>query len=135
MSSATSQFYDAVTGHSIGTCGWVVENHPAAAAQPTVTQAAGGDPVRNVCRSLTVSIACAATPQTPIHAYLRDGASGSGTIIWSGVLAAVAGASAAINARGAWRGSPNTAMTLEFEGVTAAGVLGTVAMEGDLAVQ
>lgn len=135
MSAVTSELLDPASSRTIGTNAWAVEQHPAAAGTPSISQAAATDPVRNVCKSLTVSIACAATAQTPIRAFLRDGTTGAGTILWSGVLAAVAGAAFAISARGAWKGAPATAMTLEFEGALAAGVLGTVSMSGDLAVQ
>lgn len=135
MSAVTSELLDPASARTIGTNAFSVENHPAAAGTPSVSQAAGTDPVRNVCKSLTVTVACAATAQTPIRAYLRDGASGAGAILWSGALAAVAGGAFSISARGAWKGSPATAMTLEFEAALAAGVLGTVSMSGDVATQ
>jgi hypothetical protein len=135
MSAVTSELLDPASSRPIGTNAWAIEQHPAAAGTPSISQAAAADPMRNVCKSLTVSIACGATAQTPIRAFLRDGASGAGTILWSGAFAAVAGAAFSISARGAWKGSPGVAMTLEFEGALAANVLGTVSMSGDLAVQ
>jgi len=135
MSTTTSELLDPASSRVVGTNAWALEQHPAAAGTPSISQAAGVDPIRNVCKSLTVTIACAATAQTPIRAFLRDGATGAGTILWSGSLAAVAGAAFSISARGAWKGSPATAMTLEFEGALATGVLGTVSMSGDLAIQ
>ena len=135
MSALTNELLDPASSRVVGTYAWSKEAHPAAAGTPSVTQAAASDPLRNVCKSVSVSIACAGTAQTPIRAFLRDGASGAGTILWSACLAAVAGAAFSVSAKGVWAGTAGTAMTLEFEGALATGVLGCVAMEGDLAVQ
>src|SRR3954463_5834800 len=126
--STSSVLCDPVTGDVIGVGVWSVENHPAAAAQATITQAAAGPGIKNVCKSITVAIAANATPQTPLRAYLRDGASGVGAILWSGVISVPAGWSNDIEIEVDIPGSPNTAMTLEFEGAAVAGALSTVAM-------
>jgi hypothetical protein len=99
-------------------------HNPAAAAQATIAAPAAGVGVRNICRSLGFSIACAATAQGPIHVYLRDGATGAGTIKRSWVLSAPVNGAAVFDVSGLEiPGSPNTAMTIEFE---AAGVAASV---------
>ena len=123
------------TGRIVGEGGWSVEHTPAAATQATISQAAAGTGVRNVCRSITATIAVQATVQTPIRVVLRDGATGAGTVLWSAKLAAPANGVGVVSATGHWVGSENTAMTLEF---TAAGVASSeaaVAMSGITARQ
>lgn len=99
---------------------WTVTSFPAAATQATATRAPGGPGVRHICRGISVAIAAGATPQTPIRAVLRDGATGAGTILWSKTLAVPANQGASVDLSPVTIvGSANTAMTLEF---TAAGV-------------
>jgi hypothetical protein len=99
-------------------------HNPAAATQATITQASAGAGYRNVCFGIIASIACGATAQTPVHVYLRDGATGTGTIIASAVVAAPANNYGLIELFGLKiQGSLATAMTLEFE---AAGVAASV---------
>lgn len=123
-------------GRIIGEGGWSVEHRPAVAAQATVTRAAAGVGVRNICRSITACVAAAGTPQTPIQAVLRDGASGVGDVLWSGVLAAPANSGGVVALPGlSIVGSANTPMTLEFTGAGVAGSYETVAMSGIEAIQ
>lgn len=110
--------------------GWSVQSSPAVATQATVTRAAGGAGVRHVCKSITVSLACGATPQTPINVYVRDGASGAGTILWSGAVAAPANGSETIAIPLSIAGSANTAMTIEFSAAGVAASLEAVSMTG-----
>lgn len=115
---------------------WAKQHTPAAATQATITQAAAGAGVRNVCKAITATVACAATAQTPINIVLRDGASGAGTILWSAKLAAPANSAGVIAVAGLnIVGSPNTAMTLEFGGAGVANSEQTVSMSGFVAVQ
>lgn len=98
---------------------WAISHAPAANTQATISQAAGGSGVKNVCTAILVtfvgntSLAAAAT----VVINLRDGATGAGTVLWSGgmSLPAVAGqGSAPIQLSGLWiEGSDNTAMTIE----------------------
>jgi hypothetical protein len=105
-------------------------HNPAAATQATITQAAAGSGYKNVCTGLTVSIAAAGTAQTPIHAYLRDGATGAGAIKWSAVFSAPANSSQYISLDNlSIPGSDNTAMTLEFEGAGVAASVESVALQ------
>lgn len=99
---------------------WSANNVPATATQATVTKAAGGAGVKHVCNSITATIACGSTAQAPVFVYLRDGASGVGTIIWAAAIAAPAnGVGGVCISDLNIVGSANTAMTLEF---SAAGV-------------
>lgn len=107
-----------------GVTNWSVNHAPTSATQATITKTAGGTGVRHVCNSITASIACNSTAQTPLNVYLRDGASGSGTILWACSLSATANGTGGLIITGInIVGSANTAMTLEF---SAAGVTGSV---------
>lgn len=114
------------------------QNQPAAAAQPTTSlaaQAGGSMPAgitansRWVCTQITCTIAAAGTVQPPLIFNLRDGASGAGTILWSGALSAPVNQCASLAMTDlSIRGSANTAMTLEAAAATATAVQGTVAI-------
>jgi hypothetical protein len=98
---------------------WTSVHKPAAATQATITKAAQAG-VAHVCDSITATIACDATAQTPIDIVLRDGASGSGTIIWAMTVSAPANDVGGVALTGLEiPGTPGNAMTLEF---SAAGV-------------
>lgn len=109
-------------------------NVPAAATQATITQAAGGAGVKNVCTSITITLASTAAPTAGVVTFhLRDGATGAGTILWSGQLSitAVAGASASLSTGAIWiEGTANTAMTLESSAAPPAASFATVSMSG-----
>jgi len=96
---------------------WSVNNVPSTATQATVTKAAAGAGIRHVCKVISATIACGATAQTPIQIYLRDGATGTGTILWAATVAAPAdGVGGIMFDNLNIMGSANTAMTLEFSG-------------------
>lgn len=98
---------------------WSVQHTPTAATQATITKAAVAG-TRHVCDSITATIACGATAQTPINVVLRDGASGVGAILWSAKLSAPVNSMADIELESLGIiGTSGNAMTLEF---TAAGV-------------
>lgn len=99
---------------------WTSKHTPSTATQATVTKAAGGANVRHICNSITATIACDSTVQTPLLIRLRDGAAGVGTILWEAAVAAPANGLGGVCVTGLnIVGSVNTAMTLEF---SAAGV-------------
>lgn len=103
---------------------WTVVHAPGAAAQATATKAAGGAGVRHVCTSISATIACGATAQTPLNVFLRDGVTGAGTPIWAASIAAPVNGTGILSFDGlSIVGSANTAMTLEF---SAAGVAASV---------
>jgi len=129
----TNELEDPTTGRLVGVNGWAAEHRPAAATQATIGKAAEAG-FRNVCRSITVTLACGATPQTPITAVLRDGATGVGAVLWSAVLAAPANSACVVALSDLdVVGSINTVMTLEFTGAGVANSLEAVAMSGTVA--
>jgi hypothetical protein len=114
---------------------WAINHVPAAAAQATITRAAGAAGVRHVCTSISAHLGAVAVNGTQII-NLRDGASGAGTILWSGRLGPlVVGTSDHIEISGLnIVGSAATAMTLEFAAAPAATNFETVSLTGHDAV-
>ena len=113
---------------------WAVTHAPAANTQATISQAAGGGTVKNVCTSIhcTLTSAGAATP-TQILFHLRDGATGAGTIKATIALSitATSGDCKTYTATGLRIvGTANTAMTLESAIAPGANAYATVAMAG-----
>lgn len=114
---------------------WSVLHGPAANAQATVTRAAGGAGVRHVVTSISATAGSNGTAPTAtqVALVLRDGATGSGTIVWQGNIGitATAGDSRALTASGLNIVlSANTATTLEFTGAGGLNTFETVAMTG-----
>lgn len=114
---------------------WTSVHTPAANTRATTTRAAAGAGVRNVCTGLTVTLAAGAVAPSAVQVTvtLRDGASGAGTVKWAAVLAltAVAGQLVGAVKDNLWiEGSPNTAMTLEFDIAGGANTIEAVSMEG-----
>ena len=114
---------------------WVVTNNPGVNAQATATKAAKPGS-RNVCQTINATLAAGAVAPAAVQVSvnLRDGASGAGTVLWSGVISlpAVAGQNAApISITGlSILGSFNTPMTLEFSGAGGANTFEAVSMTG-----
>ena len=109
---------------------WSINHTPAAATQATITKAAVAG-TRHVCKTITATIACAGTAQTPLAVYLRDGATGVGTILWSAKVSAPANTSQILQITGlSVVGSVNTAMTLEFAAAGVAASEATVSLSG-----
>lgn len=109
---------------------WTLVHTPAAAAQPTASKAAVAA-TRHVITSLVATVAPGATAQGPVLVHIRDGATGAGTIMWSGYLQAPANGFASLSS-GPINviGTANTALTVEFAAATAANVVGSVAATG-----
>lgn len=115
---------------------WAVNHAPAAATIATITQAAAGAGLKNVCTSLTVSLSSAAAPVVGVVTFvLRDGAAGAGAIRWTVKLSlpATAGAAAAVSLPLWIEGTANTAMTIETTAAPAANVQATVSLSGTTA--
>lgn len=109
---------------------WSIQHQPATATQATITRAAVGN-TRHVCTGITACIAAGATAQTPIIVNLRDGATGAGTILWSGALSAPVNGCASVPVAGFnIPGSLGVAMTLEFAGAGVAASQETVSLQG-----
>lgn len=111
---------------------WTVNNTPAVAAQATATKAAGGTGVRHVATGITATLASGSAASTIVSVNLRDGATGAGNILWTGVMTAPIGTSAPpIELSGLQiMGSPNTAMTLEFSAGAGATTQESVSLQG-----
>jgi len=110
---------------------WRATHTPAAAAQATISRAAGAAGVKHVCWGVIISIAAAGTAQTPLAIHLRDGATGAGTILATWKVSAVANTGQTISVTGLnIPGTAATAMTLETAAVTATAVEGTVTLIG-----
>jgi hypothetical protein len=117
---------------------WSTTHEPAANTQATITRAAAGVGVKNVCTGLTVTFAAGATAPAAVQVAvrLRDGGTGAGTVLWAAVLSlpATAGASVGVARQGLWiPGTANTAMTLEFSAAGGANTIQAVALEGTTA--
>jgi len=115
--------------------GMLTSTHvPAAATQATITLAARSSTDNMVgsryrCHAIDATIAAAATASGIMTVNLRDGATGAGTVLWTGKIACVANTSARLHLSGLnIMGSQNTAMTLEFAGAGAANTEQTVSI-------
>lgn len=109
---------------------WGIEHRPAAATQATISRAASTGK-KHYCKSITATIAAVGTASGIVTAVLRDGASGGGTVLWSGKMNVPIGGSASIALSDLnIEGTPGTAMTLEFTAAGAAATEETVAMTG-----
>lgn len=117
---------------------WTVNSNPGVNAQATATKAAApaGSGIRRVCTGICASLAAGAVAPAAVElsVNLRDGASGAGNILWTGVISlpATAGTSAPpIELSGLQIvGSKETAMTLEFSGAGGANTFEAVSLQG-----
>lgn len=111
---------------------WAINNVAGAAAQATVTKAAGAAGVKHVATSISGQISTVGTAQAAQLVFnLRDGATGAGTILWS------VGISLATNSTWGFYltglniiGSAATAMTLETAAAPVAAAFASVALTG-----
>ena len=109
---------------------WSVEHRPATATQATISKAAS-PAGSHVCKSITATIACVGTATGVEVVVLRDGATGAGTVLWSGLVSAPINSSNIITIGGLnIHGTKNTAMTLEFVAAGATSSFESVAMTG-----
>lgn len=113
---------------------WAVQHQPAVNTQATISQAAGGGTVKNVCTAFMGSLCSdgAPTPERVIF-NLRDGATGAGTIVASMNLSlpATSGSAVSFAVTGInIVGTANTAMTVETDSAPGANVYATVSMTG-----
>lgn len=124
------------TGMEAFASNWGHKQHkPAANTQATITLAAGGAGVRNVCTGLTVMLAAGTTAPSAasVTVALIDGSTGGTTYLWGPhtvSLPAVAGAETGIVVGHCWKpGTANTAMTLEFSAAGGANTFETVCFD------
>jgi hypothetical protein len=108
---------------------------PAAAAQATISQAAGGAGVRNVCTGISASLCTVGTAQAAaVQLNLRDGATGAGTILWSKTFSCGTTTMISIDLTNLHIfGSAATAMTLEFSAAGVSGSFESVSLTGYVA--
>jgi hypothetical protein len=100
--------------------GWTHSHQPAATAQATIVKGAGAAGVKHVCTGVIASIACGATPQTPLTVQLLDNAA----VLLTAQLAAPANGAAVLQLTNLFLvGTAATSMTLQF---TAGGVANSV---------
>lgn len=116
---------------------FAIQHTPAANTQATIAQAAAGGHRRNIARSITVTFSNNASGAAAVGTVfnLRDGATGAGTILWSGTiwLPATPGASESIALSDLdIVGSENTAMTLEAAAGGGANTVQSVALTGEV---
>ncbi len=111
---------------------WAVNNVAGAAAQATISKAAGAAGVKHVCTSISGQISTVGTAQAAQLVFnLRDGATGAGTVLWS------VGISLATNSTWGFYlsglniiGTAATAMTLETAAAPVAAAFASVALTG-----
>lgn len=108
---------------------WAVQHQPAANTQATISKPAdAGGP--HVMTGLTVALG-GTSASGLVTVNLRDGATGTGTILWSAVMKTLANDSKSITLGGMQViGTKNTAMTLEFDAAGGAATEQTVSLIG-----
>lgn len=114
---------------------WHTSHAPVADTKATITKAAAGASVRNVCRQITVMLVAgtSAPAAATVTVALIDGAAGGGTYLWGPArlsVPALAGATSGIAIAVNKIGSANTAMTLEFSAAAGANTFQSVSMDG-----
>lgn len=119
------------TGAQLVACpGEWSENEIAAAGALASVTRAGSAGIRQICRSITVSITCV-NVQGAVNAVLRDGAAGVGAILWSCGFVGAAGTCDRVAITGLnIAGTAGNDMTLEFSGAPAAGNAEQVTLTG-----
>ena len=114
---------------------WTAHHVPAANTAATITKAAAGAGIRNVCTWITVKLVAGATAPTAVNTSvsLIDGASGGTTYLWRATISlpATGGADNGVALSNLWLpGSRNTGMTLEFLAAGGANTIESVSMGG-----
>lgn len=116
---------------------WAVTANPSANTAASATHAAVSGKA-HICNTIHCTLSSNGSLAAAINVSMvvRDGASGSGTVLWSSSLSLpnTAGtASAPISMSGlAINGTPGNAMTIEFTAAAGAGTFETVAATGFL---
>lgn len=119
---------------------WSITNFPATATAASASQAAptNGSTTGMVvrCRAVSFSVACAGTAQTPLQGVIRDGPTGTGTIMQNFVLAGPQDGSSIVQLSGLdVRASLGNAITVEFVANNVTASQSTVSAQGDLVPQ
>lgn len=126
LAAATQEFTAMVTTPGQ----WQVTHVPAANTQATASKAAGGAAVRHVAQTLTACLG--GTLQSAlVNVYIRDGATGAGTILWAAQILAPANDNECITLSGLnLLGTANTAMTVECSAAGGVSTNETVTLTG-----
>lgn len=120
---------------SVVPSGWTIVLNPGVNTQATATQAARQGE-RHIATGIYAQLVAGAVAPTAVQlsVILRDGPSGTGTVIWSGVVALTAVAGAAANPVQIpdlfIKGTPGNAMTLEFSAAGGANTFESVTLTG-----
>lgn len=111
---------------------FAINHTPVAATQATITQAAAGAGVKNVCYGISASLCTVGTAQAAaVQLNLRDGGTGAGTILWSKTFSCGTTTQVNVDIVGLHiQGSANTAMTLEFSAAGVAASFESVSLVG-----
>jgi hypothetical protein len=111
---------------------WSINHLPAAAAQATISKAAGAAGVKHVCTSVSGAISTVGTAQTAALVFnLRDGATGAGTVLWALQVSLPTATTWSFFLGGLnIIGSAATAMTLETVAAPAAAAFASVSLTG-----
>jgi hypothetical protein len=113
---------------------WSITHSPTANTKATATKAAGAAGVRHVVRSISAFLAInsGGVIVAPSVVNVRDGASGAGTVLWTGLLGdGSSGAGGQVTLTGLnIIGSAATAMTIEFTAAAGANILESVTLSG-----
>src|SRR6267142_1229473 len=94
-------------------CEWFINHVPALATVATVSRAANASG-RHVAKFYMACYAAGGTGGPANVFRIRDGATGAGTVLWAGALAAINNSAACITGEITLIGTINTAMTIEF---------------------
>lgn len=110
---------------------WGITNTSAAAGTATISKAAITG-FRHVAMCVSASIGVGAAAQGPVTFVVRDGATGAGTVIWTGTMSAAAAGTGMIAQQCGLNivGSVSTAMTIEFTAAGAANTVESVSLSG-----
>lgn len=116
---------------------WALNSYPSATVSASITQGVSGNMATtglvNRLRALTVSVAASGSVQAPLKVVVRDGASATGSIIWSATLAAAANSVASIVLNNLdLRSSIGSSLTVEFTAGGSTNVQQAVSASGDL---
>lgn len=111
---------------------WAVTHLPATATKATISKGANASG-RHVCTGYISSMAVAGTTCTTVLTWsIRDGATGAGTVLWSGAMQQFVTGQDHNNSQNglALIGTANTAMTIEFSAAGTTATQQTVSMQG-----
>jgi hypothetical protein len=109
---------------------WTLTSAPAVSTVASATRAAAAG-VKHILKSIQASLQAVVAQNAPVVAVVRDGPSGTGTILWQDRLIAPAGFNGAISVTGLnITGTTGNAMTVEFTAAPIATNFETISASG-----